>query len=137
MGMTSSKLLVMAAQPNRKQVSVRLATWRKAQKLRTELADKSGREVTLSDTIDRALQCLDDAHNSGAWLSPSEAGPVLNQRHLDGIASVLAQFCAHYLPDRTLEGIVVDKERRTIAVVFEQDDNPRPLLYPPIEATNN
>lgn len=105
--------------------------------LRDEIAEKSGLNITLADAVRRAVECLEDAHQRGAWLSPREAGPILNQRHVDGIASVLAQFIAHYMPDRTLEGIAVDKERRTIAVVFGDDDNPRPLLYPPLGTNGN
>lgn len=124
----------MAKQPNRRQVSLRLDTWRKAVELRDKLAEKSGRRVAISDTIDRGLECLADAYNRGAWLSPQEAAPVWEQRLQDQIASVLAQFVARAMPDRSLEGIVIDSNRRTAIVLLGDLEERIPLLLAATEA---
>ena len=124
----------MAKQPNRRQVSLRLDTWRKAVELRDKLAAKAGRRVAISDTIDRGLECLADAYDRGAWLSPQEAAPVWEQRLQDQIASVLAQFVARAMPDRSLEGIVIDRNQRTAVVLLRGADEPIPLLLAATEA---
>ena len=79
----------------RKPISVRQEHYDFACQLRDELAAVSDRTITLTDVISRALQCLADAHQRGAWLSPQEAAPLLERRHMDGIASALAQLAAH------------------------------------------
>ena len=132
--MTRAIVSSMVKQPNRRQVSLRLDTWRKAVELRDKLAAKSGRRVAISDTIDRSLECLAEAYDRGAWLSPREAAPVWEQRLQDQIASVLAQFVARAMPDRSLEGIVIDSNRRTAVVLFRDGDKPIPLLLAATEA---
>lgn len=127
----------MPSEHQRRMIGVPSELHERVTQLRDEIAETSGLNITLADAIRRAVECLEDAHQRGAWLSPREAEPILNQRHVDGLASVLAQFIAHYMPDHTLKGIVVNKERRTIAVVFDDDDNPRPLLYPPLGSISN
>ena len=124
----------MAKQPNRRQVSLRLATWQKAAELRDSLAERSGRRVTIGDTIDRGLDCLADAHERGAWLSPREAAPILERRLQDQIASALAQFVARAMPDRSLAGIMIDRKRRTAVVLLEDVDEPIRLLLSATEA---
>lgn len=124
----------MAKEPNRRQVSLRLDTWRKAVELRDRLAEKSGRRVAISDTIDRGLDCLADAYDRGAWLSPQEAAPAWEQRLQDQIASVLAQFVARAMPECSLEGIVIDRNRRTAVVILGEPDKPIPLLLAATEA---
>ncbi len=62
-------------------------------------------KVAISDTIDRALDCLEDAHSRGAWLSPKEAAPVLEERLRKEVISVLTQFVARTMPDRLLRGV--------------------------------
>ena len=93
------------AQLNRRQISLRTSVWKKASQLRDALASVSGRKVAISDTIDRALDCLEDAHSRGAWLSPKEAGPVLEERLRKEVISVLTQFVARTMPDRLLRGV--------------------------------
>ena len=61
-------------------------------RIRATLQQKTGLKVTESGTVERALNCLHDAHNRLAWLSPKEAGPVLTERHQDGVALALSQF---------------------------------------------
>lgn len=121
----------MTKQTNRKQVSLRIEAWQKAATLRDALAEKTGRNVTITDTIDRALECLADAHARGAWLSPKEAAPLLEQRLMDQIASVLAQFVARAMPDKTLAGVKFHPTRRTAVVLLEEDEARIPLLLAP------
>ena len=92
-------------EPARRAVSLRTVSWKRAGKLRDELAEKSGRRVTLSDTVERALDCLEDAHRRGAWLSPAEASPVLEDRMRREIVSVLHQFIARWKPDVVVHGV--------------------------------
>ena len=117
-------------QPNRRQVSLRNADFEKATALRDALAEKSGRKVAISDTLARALECLEDAHVRGAWLSPSEAGPVLTERLRDSLASAFAQFIGREMPERRLKGIAFRSEQ--MIVIFE--DNTEAPLYVPMVA---
>lgn len=97
------------AQPNRRQVSLRSAVWLKATQLRDVLAAITGRKVTIADTIERALDCLEDANSRGAWLSPREAAPVLEERLRKEVVSVLTQFIARAMPDRGLVGVTFER----------------------------
>ena len=109
-------------QPSRHQVSVRNVDFEKTTALRDALAEKSGRKVTISDTLSRALDCLEDAHKRNAWLSPREAAPVLEQRHRDQVASVLAQFIARACPEKRLKGIAFDSANEMMSVTFDEGD---------------
>ena len=109
-------------QTTRHQVSVRTADFEKAIALRDAITEKSGRQITISDTVARALACLEDAHARGAWLSPREAAPVLEQRHRDQVASVLAQFIARACPEKRLKGIAFDSANEMMTVTFDEGD---------------
>ena len=109
-------------QASRHQVSVRNVDFEKTTALRDALAEKSGRKVTISDTLSRALDCLEDAHKRNAWLSPREAAPVLEQRHRDQVASVLAQFIARACPEKRLKGIAFDSANEMMSVTFDEGD---------------
>ena len=109
-------------QPNRHQVSVRNVDFVKATALRDAITEKSGRKITISDTVARALDCLQDAHARGAWLSPQEAAPVLEQRHRDQVASVLAQFIARACPEKRLTAIAFDSANEMMTVTFDEGD---------------
>ena len=109
-------------QPNRRQVSLRNVDFEKATTLRDAITEKSGRKITISDTVGRALDCLTDAHAQGAWLSPQEAAPVLEQRHRDQMASVLAQFVARACPEKKLKGIAFDSANGMLTVIFDEGD---------------
>ena len=109
-------------QPSRHQVSVRNVDFEKTTALRDALAEKSGRKVTISDTLSRALDCLEDAHKRNAWLSPREAAPMLEQRHRDQVASVLAQFIARACPEKRLKGIAFDSANEMMSVTFDEGD---------------
>ena len=84
----------MGQLPSRRHIAISARDYERATALRDALAGRSGRKATISGTVGRALECLQDAHERGAWLSPREAAPVLEQRHRDNLASVVAQFLA-------------------------------------------
>ena len=103
-------------------MSLRIGDFEKATALRDAITEKSGRKITISDTVARALDCLQDVHARGAWLSPREAAPVLEQRHRDQVASVLAQFIARACPEKMLRGIAFDSANEMMTVTFDQGD---------------
>ena len=125
------------ATPNRRQVSLRLATWQKAVALRDEIASSTSRRVAITDVVESALDCLADAHQRGAPLSPPEAEPRLTARLRDQIASILAQFAAHHLPHRRLDRIVFDAQRSSLAVHFQDGEDPKPILIGPTQTPPN
>ena len=114
-------------QPSRRQVSLRTADYEKATALQGAITEKSGRKITISDTVARSLECLEDAHARGAWLSPSEAAPVLEQRHRDQVVSVVAQLLARIAPERPLRGVAFDTEHDTL-IVHMVDSESFPLV---------
>ena len=116
-------------QLNRRQISLRTPVWERASRLRDELAAASGRKVTISDTIDQGLGCLEDAASRGAWLSPKEAGTVLEERLRKEIVSVLAQFIARTMRDREIRGVRFEKLSPGGGVLYVHlDDNVVPLF---------
>ena len=117
-------------QPNRRQISLRTSVWERASRLRDALAAASGRKVTISDTIDKGLGCLEDAAARGAWMSPKEAAPVLEDRLRKEIVSVLAQFIARTMQDRELRGVTFDNSSpgAGIALYVHLDDSAVPLF---------
>ena len=95
------------AQRNRRQISIATEDYRRLAALRDTLAEKLGTRVTITDTVGRSIGCLEDAHERGAWLSPREAAPVLEQRHRDKLAvALIAQFIAHACPEMNGSGAV-------------------------------
>ena len=109
-------------QRNRRQVSIDTNDYRRLTALRDSLVEKTGRKITITDTIARTIGCLEDAHQRGAWLSPREAGPVLEQRHRDKLASVIAQFIARACPEKQLKGIAFDPKNGMMTVHLDEDD---------------
>ena len=112
----------MAQQPSRRHIAVSVRDYERATALRDALAERSGRKVTISGTVGRALECLEDSHSRGAWLSPQEAAPVLERRHRDQVASVLAQFIARACPEKRLKGIAFDSANEMMTVTFDEGD---------------
>ena len=52
----------MAQQPSRRHIAVSVRDHERATALRDALAERSGRKVTISGTVGRALECLEDSH---------------------------------------------------------------------------
>ena len=125
----------MTQQHSRRHIAVNVRDHERATALRDALAEKSGRKVSISNTVGRALECLEDAIGRGAWLSPSEAAPVLEQRHRDQVVSVVAQLLARIAPERSLQGVAFDTEHNTLIVHFVDSESfslvmPGPLMGP-------
>ena len=110
----------------RKQVSIHPSTYELARVLQDELSKKLGARVSMDMVFQRAFKCLQDAHGRGAWLSPGEAAPLLEQRHEGVIASVLAQFIGRSMPDRQLRRIAFDRQNKSVRV-WLSDGPPVPL----------
>ena len=49
--------------------------------MRAVLREMTGRPITQGEVVQRALDCLTDAHAGNAWLSGTEAGKVFEERH--------------------------------------------------------
>ena len=89
-------------------VRVHPETRRLAGELATMLSEKSGRRVTQADTVHRALECLKDTQERGAWLSPTEAAPLLAVRVRNELVRMLGECMKAVCPERTLTGISFD-----------------------------
>ena len=114
---------------SRRQISIRDADYRRAAELRDALQKGARRPVSLTDIIGRAIDCLSDAHARRAWLSPTEAAPLLEQRHRDQVVSVVAQLVARLTPERALRGIAFDTAHDMLLVHFA-DGDPLGLVMP-------
>ena len=89
----------------RKVVQMPLNIYEKALKLQTKIQEKIGLEVTLGRVIERGIECLDDAYNRGAWLSPKEAAPRLERRIKERMMDLTEQLLAKVAPSRKLKKI--------------------------------
>ena len=106
----------MAKQEKRRMMGIPLATNAKIEFLQGMLRQKTGYDFTKTQVIQRALEILEDAYGRGAWLSPVEAGPVIQARHKREIASVLGQFIAMSMPDARLDGVLFDEENGQLTI---------------------
>ena len=86
-------------------IGVPRRTWTLAGELRDALAARSGRRVSLSETVERGLECLRDSHVRGAWLTPQEAAPVMEARMRAEIVSAIKQFLGRWSPETVLHGV--------------------------------
>ncbi len=119
---------------NRAPVMLRGETHALAAELRDELTSRSGARHTMADAIHRGLMCLKDAHERGAWLSPQEAAPVMEQRARDRMVSVLAQFIGRAMPEKKLKGIAFATANETMTIEFVDGDS-FPILLAGVEST--
>ena len=115
--------------PREAQHMVNLSTeeFKRLQTLRTALAEKSGRKVSLAATIGRALESLEAAHQNGAWLNPAEAWRMMRERTENEMASVLAQMVRAISPD--IEPLSIKFDERAGIVEFSyrttEDSTPK------------
>ena len=120
----------MAREP-RRQINLPTNVYGALEALRDELTRKLGDTLTTTEVVARALQCLTDAHTRGAWLSPDEAAPILEERHRQGIVSALAQFAAATGRPATAIRFYPDAQR--IEVDLADADEPVSVIVgPPI-----
>ena len=103
----------------RKMVSLPTPIYDETKKMRDELERISRRKVTMADTIMRGIECLQDAHYRGAWLSPREAAPVLKQRVNESVAKTVGQFIIQAMPTAQLKSININPETEIMTVSLE------------------
>ena len=76
-------------------VQLRREIYEKADQMRNELSSlNAGRNVSMTEVVTRALNCLQDAHRRQAWLSPAEALPLLERRVIDLLAATAGQVAS-------------------------------------------
>ena len=115
-------------QQSRRQVSVRSTDWEKASRIREQFSRKSGCKVTITDTIAKALDCLEAemegeclagkgkmwasqgefCANEGIWSAGERfhAVEVMDREQLRIEAvSLLSQFIARTMPERRLRKV--------------------------------
>lgn len=109
---------------SRKQVWVKIDTWKKAVALSEQLSAKEHRNITISDTIVRAVDCLASAHNQWAWLLPREPVLLAEYRFGEILTTVVTQFIKTYVPDRQVHSAQIDPERGCLIVWFEDPSEP-------------
>ena len=125
----------MAKQPVRRVVSVPDKTYAEIGRLKAQLESVSGRRLSLADVIDRGLEYLADAHSRGAWLSPREAAPLLDQRHRQEIFNVVVQLVPRINPKLTVAAVAFDPPRHKLNVQFLERD-PIAILTEGVVTTN-
>ena len=102
-----------------KLLNVQVQTWEKARRIADELKRVSGRKWSLAQTVDRALDCLDDANHAAAWLSPREARPVMQER----LESLLAHVVHQALLQAGHRVKHITSDNGVITVKLEQGDD--------------
>ena len=107
------------ARRDRRMVAVPSSVWDKASQLQYDLTERTGRKVTIAEVVSRGLDCLGDAHARGAWLSPKEAAPLLEERHRQSMMSCIAQVIARFAPNEQLKGITFDPANERILIHTE------------------
>ena len=95
----------------RRMVHMSLTTYEKACQLQTKIQEKIGLEVPLGRVIERGIECLDDAYNRGAWLSPKEAAPRFERRIKESMMDLTELLLARVAPDRKLKKIDFQGDR--------------------------
>ncbi|MCY4482024.1 MAG: hypothetical protein OXC12_04045 [Spirochaetaceae bacterium] len=124
------------AQQTRQQVSIRREDWEKAQQLRDEFTAVSGGKFTITDTIGKALQYLEGALSESSWPSLTakiEAEiMVREERFRREVISVLSQFIARAMPERTLRKVTFEHTgvpgTGGVVMVVHLDDRAVPLF---------
>lgn len=110
--------------PKRKTVSLRAETFARAAKLRDERAMMGGPKATITDTIDRALHCLEDVEKRSAWVAPRDPALVAEDHIVTLISEALAQLIRSHMPDRELDHFEFDYNRRHLFVHFKGNFQP-------------
>ena len=134
-------------QQSRRQVSVRSTDWEKASRIRDQFSRTSGCRVTITDTIAKALECL-EAEMEGEcsageenWLTREgvwgtgnrfQTVEVMDREQLRiEVVSLLSQFIARTMPERRLRKVTLDPGVGSDGVemiVVHLDDEEVPLF---------
>ena len=82
-----------------------VTTHTRLEAMRAVLREMTGRPITQAETVERALQCLTDAHAGNAWLNGAEAGKVFEERHQQQVLRIVGNLLARVRPDLELDGV--------------------------------
>ena len=127
------------AQQNRRQVSIRTEDWEKAMQLRDKVSQANGRKVTITDTIARALGCL-EGELEGTWrYRDRELVDEKAERLKIDFVSVLSQFIARTMPDRRLCHVTLNPGMvpgGVATMVVHLDDREIPLFTGSVVISN-
>ena len=127
------------AQRNRRQVSIRTVDWQKASQLRDKVSRASGRKATITDTIARALGCL-ESELGRTWLHSERSLVDVEAEQLKiDFVSVLSQFIARTMPERRLCQVTVEPGTvpgGVASVVVHLDDREIPLFMGRVVMSN-
>ncbi len=118
------------AQQNRRQVSIRTADWERASQFRDKLSQASGRKVTITDIISRALGCLEGELEGTLSYSDRIVTDAKEQLKIDFV-SILSQFIARTMPDRRLCRVTLEpglEPGGVGTIVVRLDDREIPLF---------
>ena len=100
----------------------------RAKHLAEELSIKMGRPITFRDVIDRALDCLKDAHGIGAWLSPQQSWEIMQERVMRSTAAAVTSVVHHYEP-----GARVRVEFNPVAETLTIEVNGKPFMVKSVD----
>ena len=134
-------------QQRRRQVSVRSTDWEKASRLRDQVSRTSGWKVTITDTIARALGCLEAelegecSAGEGEWWAREgkwSAGERFHtvevmereQLRIEAVG-LLSQFIARTMPERRLRKVTLEPgvgPGGVETIVVHLDDREVPLF---------
>ena len=89
-------------------VRLPMPTYTRMEATQGVLRAMTGRAISKGETVERALECLTDAHSRGAWLSGAEAATVFEERHQTQVTAVVGQLLAAVRPDLELDGVGFD-----------------------------
>ena len=113
-------------------IQVWLGTKATLRKLADDLTAKTGRRVTLADTVDRAAQCLADSHEGKAWLNGVEAGKVLEERHRREVLNILGVLLPRFTDGKVnVSGMSFDDDRG-LAFLHLADGDVMQMGYRPL-----
>lgn len=112
--------MVKTAQAN---LPVRPETRALLGELTDSIRAKTGETTTsMATVIHRALVCLKDAQERGAWLSPAEAAPVQEERLKRELVRVVGVLIPVLSPGREMSGISFDMESGAMFIHLKGGD---------------
>ena len=110
-----------------KPVQLRHETFAKAKRIKDRLSERSGLNISMANIVERALTCLEDAHDRGAWLSPKEAAVMMEERVIGLLAHVAGQIATFMQanPGARLIGCKADRLNSSMEFTFNTADDGR------------
>ena len=112
-------------------IQVSAETHRQAKMLAAQMSKKLGKSISIGKTVGRALECLRDSQNGGAWLSPSETAKVMEKRFERRTCYVLQQVLDEFT-DKRLEQVIFDTNKQVAILVV--DGKAKPVFTTDVDA---